>query len=1384
MKLISLALLLCVLLLSSSAAREQLLTQTSGPCTIPNFTGPTNINVLAPRALVVGDFNKDGKLDLAAANNRTSGTVSILLGNGNGGFSAPTNFSGGRNPTFLASGDFNGDGNADLAIANESNAQGEVSILLGNGAGGFGAQTSIRIINGSQNLTAALAIGDVNGDGKADLVLASATFNSVFILLGSGMGTFTFFKSFSSGGFSPANVAMRDLNADGKLDLVVANSAAAPNQSFGNVATLLGDGAGDFGTAVTFAVGASPTSIAIADFNGDNKLDLAVANTGVSSFSVLIGDGAGNFNATTSYDAHGTFPQSVLQGDFNSDGKIDLAVLNPVPGTAVIFLGDGVGGFSPVANFESGRLANLGMGLVGAVGDFNGDGRADLAAANDSAGRVSVLLNTCGSATATKIQLSGRSGSEENSLSANGSAMITVTRIGDITGAGSVDYATSNGTAVAPQDYTAVAGTLNFTAGETFQTIPIPIVNDNITEGVETFNVTLSNAAGGASLGSPSTAELFLFDNDPPPTISISDVTIAEGNSGVTNANFVVSLSNPSASTITMNYATADGAATAGSDYQTKSGMLTFNPGEVSKIISVVVNVDILAEVNETFFVNLSNPTNATFADSQGLGTIEDDDSACPGPSFGGPIDSTVGSNPTDLVVGDFNADGKSDLAVANQVSNNVSILLAAGGGGFGAATNIAVGPGPVRILAADLNLDGKLDLVTANLQSGGGSDTSISILLGNGGGTFTAATTIRPVPNIRGVAVGDVNLDGKLDLAIVSTLPFIGPSTVSILLGNGAGGFGGPTNYATGSTSLFVAVADLNGDGKLDLVTSNLQSHDLSVLINNGDGTFAAATSIPAGTNPQSVVAADMNGDGKLDLVVPNGSGTGNVLILIGNGSGGFSAGSSLTFGMQLYRVAAADLNADGNVDLAVADPATGSGASVGGIWVLFSNGMGNFTTPTKYTVGTNPVAVVSGDFNNDGKLDLANTNLNQPNTISILFNTCSAVPTPMWLPVVLTANQTELKSWILQGRAYVYVKLLFPNAGYRVTNWGQPVQTGHDFTVNAAVERFTGPSVQSITTTAQIYDLGPLSAGNYSFDFKTSGTVVKNLQFTVSSTVPPPNPIDDARQFVKQQYRDFLNREADQAGEDFWTDNITKCLDPARRPAGQTEAQCTLRQRETTSGAFFLSPEFQYTGYLVYRMYQGVLGRQPKLSEFTPDALTVGNGIIVNGQLSGMKINQNKAAFAAEFVNCVDPTNYRCAEFKAIYDSLSNQAFVDKLFQTTGINASAADRAALVNGLNANPATETRASVVQKVVDGINVISEGNQQFTTTYGQAFYNAELNRAFVQLEYFGYMRRDPDDAGYAFWLAKLNQFGGDFVAAEMVLAFISSPEYRARFGQP
>lgn len=270
---------------------------------------------------------------------------------------------------------------------------------------------------------------------------------------------------------------------------------------------------------------------------------------------------------------------------------------------------------------------------------------------------------------------------------------------------------------------------------------------------------------------------------------------------------------------------------------------------------------------------------------------------------------------------------------------------------------------------------------------------------------------------------------------------------------------------------------------------------------------------------------------------------------------------------------------------------------------------------------------------------------------------------------------------------------------------------------------------------------------------------------------TPPASEPSNETRFFVRQQYYDFLSRHPDQEGWDHWTDNINLCNDPARRPANQTVGQCIDRQRETTSAAFFISPEFQYTGYYVYRFYQGSLGRKPTFSEFFADKQIVANGILVGEELSGTVIEQNKAAFANQFV--------QRQEFNAIYGSLNDQQYVDKLFETTTIAASVADRADLVNKLNSSQLT--RAQVLQKVVDGILVIAEGQQQFQTTYGKAFYEQEYNRAFVLMEYFGYLRRDPDAPGYAHWLDKLN-FYGNYIDAEMVRSFIISPEYLYRFG--
>jgi Metallo-peptidase family M12/Domain of unknown function (DUF4214)/Reprolysin family propeptide len=401
-------------------------------------------------------------------------------------------------------------------------------------------------------------------------------------------------------------------------------------------------------------------------------------------------------------------------------------------------------------------------------------------------------------------------------------------------------------------------------------------------------------------------------------------------------------------------------------------------------------------------------------------------------------------------------------------------------------------------------------------------------------------------------------------------------------------------------------------------------------------------------------------------------------------------------------------------------------------------------------------------------------------PNQSGSYTVTLVGTAAPDWQPTVLDPSQVLLKSWKVDGRTFLYAKLTFPTAGFRVANWGTPVRTGNTFVVDATIEKFNGASAQVVTSNAQIWDLGALADGNYLFTFRNSGTDVKTLPFTVSSAAPAPNPIDDARTFVFWQYKDFLRRDPDGPGWDHWTFEIEQCSNVVFRRPGETEAQCVERKRENTSAAFFVSPESQNIAYFVLRVYKGSLGRMPFFGggtgpgdEFTRDAATVGAGIVVNNALDHAVINANKQAFVNAFVTRSD--------FRAIYDPLNNTQYVDRLFQTTGVTPSASDRQALINGLNGGG--ETRASVLFKVVDGTTTNAGGLLTFNTAYGKAFYDNLFNAAFVQMEYFGYLQRDPDPDGYNFWLGKLNTFG-DWVNAEMVKSFIKSPEYRARFGAP
>jgi hypothetical protein len=241
-----------------------------------------------------------------------------------------------------------------------------------------------------------------------------------------------------------------------------------------------------------------------------------------------------------------------------------------------------------------------------------------------------------------------------------------------------------------------------------------------------------------------------------------------------------------------------------------------------------------------------------------------------------------AGSGPSSVAVGDFNGDGKPDLAVTNRESNNVSVLLGNGDGTFQAAVNYGAGSGPVSVAVGDFNGDGKPDLAVANSDFSSGIG-NVSVLMGKGDGTFQAAVNYAAGSHPGFVAVGDFNGDGKPDLAVTNQFSGdgsgSGSNNVSVLMGKGDGTFEAAVNYAAGSVPAFVAVGDFNGDGKPDLAVANGGSNNVSVLLGKGDGTFQTAVNYAVGAYPALVALGDFNGDGKPDLAVAN-SGSNDVSV------------------------------------------------------------------------------------------------------------------------------------------------------------------------------------------------------------------------------------------------------------------------------------------------------------------------------------------------------------------------------------------------------------------------------------------------------------------------------------------------------------------------
>ena len=1037
---------------SISAVFNQVVTPPAGGSRFKSAIS-TPFSVLAAIGMAMGDFNGDGKMDMALIHqNYFEADVTVLLGDGSGGFTLAEVISivnGHRFPVAIAVGDLNGDGKLDLIIANAVDAS-YLTVLLGNGAGGF-TLTNPTLPAGVE--ADGVAVGDFNSDGKMDVALTSYFNNNVSVLLGDGAGGFTGRRTFPTGG-GPTGISAGDFNNDGKADLLVGNQVG------GSVTVLLGDGSGAFTKAAghDFATGIGPIHLAVADFNGDGNLDVALVdnqNLPTLYVSVLLGDGSGAMNlaggspfslgSTSGGADFYNYPiPSIAAGDFNGDGKMDLVITNPSAQVDVV-LGDGTGHFAsaPGSPLFSGYAPTAVV-----VADFNGDGRVDVAVANWTSDNVATLLND-----STQTSVTG-----SPNPSVHGQTVTLTAAITPSAATGAVQFAidganfgspvtVSGGTAVLSLS-TLTAGshtvTVNFSGsngyGNSNGSLSVPQV-----VSVSSSTTSVASSQNPSVYGQPVTITATILPSLASGTVTFKDLDAGTvlGTATISGgiANLTVSSLQPGLRSIVAIYSGDSGDHASGSAYLYQQ----VTPNGSNRVVQ---------------------PSGSPFA---------------------------TGNGPQAIAVGDFNGDGIQDLAIANKIANNLTVLLGTGSGGFTVASGspVATGNSPYAIAVGDFDGDGKLDLAVAN-----SGDSTVTVLLGIGAGKFSAAagSPLAVGNGPRAIETGDFNGDGKLDLAIAN----FGASTVTVLLGTGSGSFAAASGspFAVGSSPSGIAVGDFNRDGILDLAIANTASNSVTELLGNGAGGFTAAVSpFAVGSGPQAIITGDFNGDGNLDLAIANTT-DGTVTILLGVSSGGFTpaSGSPFATGAGPQALATGDFNGDGILDLAVANPDGNN------VTELLGNGSGGFAaaSASPFVAGTKPIAITVADFNRDGILDIAVANAGS-NNVTILLGaltptttsvSSSLNPSPYSQAMAFTATVTP-------STARGAVQFLIDG-----TTFGSPIALRGGIAVSGSTAALTAGSH---TVTANLNGI----VGFVNSTGTLSGGQVVIATSTTTSVAGSPNPV-----------------------------------------------------------------------------------------------------------------------------------------------------------------------------------------------------------------------------------------------------------------------------------
>jgi len=929
-----------------------------------------------PLFVAAGDFNTDGVTDLAAANH-LSDDVSVLLGNGDGTFQAAMHYAVNDWPNSLVVDDFNEDGLPDLAVANYHNDN--VTILRGNGDGTFVSDGDYYVPGGPNDVVS----GDLDGDGHQDLAFGSLSEN-ISVLLGDGTGFFGLSSSYYAG-YHPTGLALGDWDGDEIPDL------AAANFSIYEVVTLQGIGDGSFPAVVGHEIGQMPRVVAAEFLDGDDSPDLVTANSNNDgSVSVLLNQGTGAFDAPVHYSTGGPL-YDVAIGDMDGDGLNDLVVAKHDSDEIAVLIGNGDGTFQESEDHGAGD----GPYSV-AIADLNGDGLLDLAVANNRSDDISILLNnhstTCNDADgdgyghppspacthpdwdcddsdpeihadAPEI-CDGLDNNCEGGVDEEPAASDSCDNALFCDGEEScVSGACVAGTDPCPNDGLWCNGTEGCDeTGDQCTTTGDPCPQDGLfCNGVEGCNEGTDQCTAGS---------------DPcPDGNDCTDDSCDEGLDICENQCVAGDPEDPCcpdpACALSPECFCSDG-----------DGDGFGLPGHPSCPDSREDCDDTDPDVNPDATEGpYDHVTCGDGLDNDCDESVDALDADCTWPLFWPAVQVAAGDGPYFVAAGDFNLDDAMDLAVTNDSSDDVSVLLGNGDGTFQPAVQYAVNDWPYSLVVDDFNEDGLPDLAVANYHN-----DNVTILLGSGDGSFVSDGDYYVPGGPNSVVAGDLDGDGHLDLAFGSL-----SENISVLLGDGTGFFGLSSSYYTGYHPSGLALGDWDGDEILDIAAANPVLHEVATMQGVGDGSFPVIVRHATGRMPREIAAGFLDGDDSPDLATANTNSDHsdeNVSVLLNQGAGSFDPAVHYATGDPLYDVAIGDMDGDGLNDLVVVKPSSDE------IAVLIGNGDGTFQPVEDYAVGDGPYAVAIADLNGDGMNDLAVANHIGDN-VTILLNinagTCS---------------------------------------------------------------------------------------------------------------------------------------------------------------------------------------------------------------------------------------------------------------------------------------------------------------------------------------------------------------------------------------------------------